>query len=465
MLGRLWPVVVIIALLATGCAQAAHSDTGLTPSPSLAAAPNTATVSGRSTMDSAESTNLASTSTQSAGLSRPSTATPLTRPSATLPTPTSPPNPSATPAAITPALLSSRVTFAYYVPYDPASWWSLRAQIDQLSFVAPQWVSIDACGNLGSRDDRTLLAFAHANGVKVVPTLPTSSGWLNHQILTDPTTAQRAIDQSVDYIVSQGYDGLDVDFEGVLPNDRAALTSFTARLGQALHRNGKLFTMALPAKTYDTKTGWAGAADYAALAPSLDHAIIMTYEYSGATTPPGSTAPQQWVDQVLAYTSSVIPPGKVLLGVAFYGRDWNLTQGGRSRAVTYPQAAVIAEAEGATITTDSTTRSGTFRYARPAGQRPPLLALVPNFSHDIVAHLPPTCPIQPPATPAPHVTPTPTASGVLVRHEVWIENAASVLARLDLAARYDIAGVAFWRLGQEDPAAWPVIGSWRVGRQ
>jgi spore germination protein YaaH len=338
----------------------------------------------------------------------------------------------------------------------------LQAQIDQISFVAPQWVSIDACGNIGSRDDRTLVAFAHQHGVKVVPTLATGSGWLNHQILTNPASTQAAIDQIVGYVGSNDYDGLDVDFEGIQASDRAAFTSFAARLGQALHRNGKLLTMALPAKTTDSKTGWAGAFDYAALAPSIDHAIIMTYEYSGVTTPPGSTAPQSWVDRVLGYTTSAIPPAKVLLGVAFYGRDWNLTQGGRSRAVTYPQAAALAAAEDTTIVNDPTTRSGTFRYASPAGQAPPLVAPVPSFSHDIVVHSLPTCSIQPPAAPTPRVTPTPTAPATgLVQHEVWIENAASVGARLDLATHYDVGGAAFWRLGQEDPAAWPVISAWR----
>jgi spore germination protein YaaH len=393
------------------------------------------------------------------------TTTSLPRPTVDPSTPTSAVTPEVTRATPVPTAASSRETFAYYVPYDPTSWWSLRAQIDQISFVAPQWVSIDACGNLGSRDDRTLVDFAHTNGVKVVPTLPTGSGWLNHQILTDPAAAQRAIDQSVDYVVSQGYDGLDVDFEGVLASDRPAFTSFATRLGQALHASGKIFTMALPAKTSDSKTGWAGATDYAALAPSLDRAIIMTYEYSGATTPPGSTAPQQWVDQVMAYVTSAIPPQKVLLGVAFYGRDWNLTQGGRSRAVTYPQAAAIAEGEGATISTDPATSSGTFRYASRVGQPLPVLPAVPSFTHDINVRQAPACPIQPPPTPVPYLTPTPTTPTGLARHEVWVENAASVRARLDLATSFGIGGVAFWRLGQEDPTAWPVVSSWRVGRQ
>jgi spore germination protein len=386
----------------------------------------------------------------------------MTRLPIPVPTQTTFSSPTATPAARTSVTGSSHNTFGYYVPDDPTSWWSFQAQVDQLSFVAPQWVFLDGCGNLSSRDDRTLIAFAHAHGVKVVPTLPTSSGWLNHQILTDPATAQRAIDQSVAYVLSEGYDGLDLDFEGVRPDDRAALTRFATRLSSALHATGKLMTMALPAKSFDSKTGWAGADDYAALAPLVDRAIIMTYEYSGATTPPGSTAPQAWVDQVLAYTTSVIPPEKVLLGVAFYGRDWNLTPGGRSRAVTYPQAAAIAQAADATISSDPITRSGTFTYTVPAGQRPLRVAAVPSFTHNIVEHLAPACQVRPATTPTPTFAPTPfVATDAPVKHEVWIENASSVRARLDLADAYKIAGVAFWRLGQEDPAAWPTISTWR----
>jgi spore germination protein YaaH len=465
MLGHFRRVLVVIVLLTTGCAQSARSESVITPTAGPGSVSDSASVSGRSATSSAVPTVAAGAPAKATDVSSGFAATPLARAAAPLATPSSLPNANAIPTAVRPASATSRETFAYYVPYDPTSWWSLQAQIDQISIVAPQWVSVDACGNLGSRDDLTLLAYAHANGVKVVPTLPTGSGWLNHQILTDPATAQRVIEQSASYVVSQGYDGLDADFEGVRADDRDAFTSFAERLGQALHQNGKLFTMALPAKTSDSRTGWSGATNYGALAPSIDRAIIMTYEYSGATTPPGSTAPQQWVDQVLAYTSSVIPPQKVLLGVALYGRDWNLTQGGRSRAVTYPQAAAIARAEGEVIATDPTTRSGTFRYTIPAGQPSPLLAPVPKSSHDIVVHQPPACPIQPPATPTQHFTPTPSAPGGVADHEVWIENAASVQARLGLAARYGIAGVAFWRLGQEDPAAWPVIGSWRAGRE
>jgi spore germination protein len=459
MLRRPGAILIAFALFVAACAPAARSESALTPAASSVA-------SSTAVLQLSAAVVPLPAPLEGTPASSPRSAASLTAPLMTrlpIPTQTTFSPPIAIPTARTLVTGSSHTTFGYYVPYDPTSWWSFQAQVDQLSFVAPQWVFLDSCGNLSSRDDRTLVAFAHAHGVKVVPTLPTSSGWLNHQILTDPTTAERAIDQSVAYVASEGYDGLDLDFEGVPPEDRAALTRFATRLSNALHAEGKLFTMALPAKTFDATTGWAGADDYAALAPLVDRAIIMTYEYSGATTPPGSTAPQAWVDRVLAYTTSVIPPEKVLLGVAFYGRDWNLTQGGWSRAVTYPQAAAIAQAAGTTIASDPITRSGTFSYSVPDGQGPPLLPAVPGFTHDIVEHLAPACRVPPPATtPPPTFSPTPSpVAGGPVKHEVWIENASSVRARLDLADTYQIAGVAFWRLGQEDPAAWTTISTWR----
>ena len=46
-------------------------------------------------------------------------------------------------------------------------------------------------------------------------------------------------------------------------------------------------------------------------------------------------------------------------------------------------------------------------------------------------------------------------------HEVWVEDARSVAARLGLAQRYGAGGIATWRLGQEDPGVWAAIQWWR----
>jgi spore germination protein YaaH len=42
-------------------------------------------------------------------------------------------------------------------------------------------------------------------------------------------------------------------------------------------------------------------------------------------------------------------------------------------------------------------------------------------------------------------------------HRVWFPNAQFVQARIELAQRYGIAGLCFWRLGGEDPALWDVL--------
>src|SRR5205814_5063344 len=105
--------------------------------------------------------------------------------------------------------------------------------------------------------------------------------------------------------------------------DRAALSTFVQQLSTALHEQGKLLTLAIPAKDRDVTVGWAGAYDYAALGAAADLVTIMAYEYSGPFSGPGSVAPYEWVQRVLAFATGQIQPENVLLGVAFYGYDWN----------------------------------------------------------------------------------------------------------------------------------------------
>lgn len=358
------------------------------------------------------------------------------------------------------------MVLAYYVPYDVTSWLALEAQAARLDYVSAQWASIDACGGISSRDDRTLIAFARGRGIHVMPSLLTLDQALNHRLLTDNETRERAVQQIVSYVEDVGYDGFDLDLEDVSPTDRAAYSAFVAKLSAALHARGKLLMAALPAKHYDATAGWAGAYDYAALAPSLDFAMMMTYDYSWSSSPPGSIAPYQWVDQVLAFVTSQIPPQKVLLGVAFYGYDWNTTGGGRARALRYSQAFALAQQYGVKITSDPATRSATFTYTAKRGDVPPEGEPLPALNHEIGVRKAPACTKPLPApTPTPQPTAparlTPTPASPQQQHVVWLEDAGSMAARLTLVQKYGVAGVGAWRLGQEDSGVWPVVEQWR----
>ena len=359
---------------------------------------------------------------------------------------------------------ATRQVLSYYVPYDPASWISLQRQAHLIDIVAVQSVTIDACGGVGSSDDQTLKQFAQSRGIRVLPSLVTFSGWLNHRILTDEQISASTVDQIVDYVVGEEYDGFDLDLEGVWPEDRAAFTAFTARLAVALHERNKMLAVAIPAKTADTTTGWGGAFDYAALGPHADLFTVMAYEYHGGWGEPGPIAPYDWVEQVAAFATSQIPPEKVLLGLAFYGFDWNTTSGG-GRYLGYPEAAALSERYGVPIMLDPTTRSETMRYLARADEPRPLPTPPPAPSHHVTQRRPPACGItepSPAASPTPRPTPAPDA---IQEHEVWLEGTASAAARLPLADHYRTRGVAMWRLGHEDPSVWTVVERWRLSER
>lgn len=355
---------------------------------------------------------------------------------------------------------ASRQVLGYYVPYDPLSWASLQSQAHAIDIVAVQWVTIDGCGRLTSHDDQTLKRFAQAQGIRVLPSLLTLSGWLNHRILTDDETTTRALDQIVEYVVAQGYDGFDLDLEAVRPDDRAAYTAFVVRLGTALRERGKMLALAVPAKATDTTTGWAGAYDYAALGQQADLLTIMAYEFHGAWGEPGPIAPYDGVDRVAAFAVSQIPPEKLLLGLAFYGFDWNTSSGG-ARYLGHPEAAALVERYGTPMTVDPASRSATFRYQALAGEPPPLPSRPPALNHEITVRRAPPCATVDPA-PAPTATPRPAPPPDATQdHVVWLEEHASAVARLTLADRHGVGGVALWRLGHEEARVWSALDAWR----
>jgi spore germination protein YaaH len=353
-----------------------------------------------------------------------------------------------------------RQLLGYYVPYDAASWSSLQAHATELDLVAAQWVTVDPCGGLASTDDQTLKQFAAQHGVKVVPSLLTLSGWLNHRLLTEPEVTDQFQSAIVDYVLSEDYAGFDLDLEGVDADDRDALSSFVDRLALALHEHGKLLTLAIPAKDKDVRSGWAGPYDYAALGAAADLVTIMAYEYRGPFSGPGSVAPYDWVERVTAYASSQMPPERILLGLAFYGYDWNTTSGG-TRSVGYPQVVALVEHYQAEPAFDPRAQSLTFTYEAPAGQRTPTEPAPARPTHALTRREPPPCDTVAPATTPVPVRVRPALPGTMQTHEVWLEESISAAARLALVDRYGAAGAAAWRLGLEDPAVWDAVAHWR----
>lgn len=304
--------------------------------------------------------------------------------------------------------------WAYWVPDDPSSLASLKARSGDLDYVGLHAATIRNDGTLDLRVPPDLPSLVRSLGARPILSVTLASGADTARALLSTDGSRAATVRTLTAALSP-YDGISIDFEGLDPSQRPDLTRFMEQLSAALRPSGKLVTMALSAKSSDTTTGWAGAFDYAALAPNADLFILMAYGYRTArSSVPGPVAPFPWVTACLDFAASQIPPSKLLLGVPFYGYDWDTTTGPPAKALRYPEAAALAANTAAAIEHDPVQHAAHFSYVRDG-----------------------------------HA------------HQVWFEDRASLEPKLALVSRKGLAGVAAWRLGHEDPQVWPTINALR----
>jgi tRNA modification GTPase len=129
---------------------------------------------------------------------------------------------------------------------------------------------------------------------------------------------------------SNGFDGIDLDFEGFAFVDGNKTWTKTApnwvqfikELSTQLHLSQKLLSVTTP-YAFDPSEKQKGYTVYAwaDIAASIDRLRIMTYDYSVAK--PGPIGPIAWTEKTLKYAISIMPASKVFIGLPGYGRGWS----------------------------------------------------------------------------------------------------------------------------------------------
>jgi len=324
------------------------------------------------------------------------------------------------PARLAPVSGVGKVRWGYYVPYHPSSRASLEAHIGDLDVVSPTWYRLEADGGVveSYKDDHAAITrIVRQRGARLIPLVvngPRNAAF--HALMADATLRQRSVANLLGLVQREGFDGIHIDFEGLDGVDRPHLTAFMEELSAAFRAQGKWVTQAVPAREKELNVGWAGAFDYAALGRANDLIVLMAYGFrTASSTTPGPPADLPWVSRTVGFASGLIPPQKLLLGVPFYGYDWNTASGPPARALHYSELAELVRARGITPGYDEASQTATLSYS-DGGQR----------------------------------------------HEVWYEDARSLAAKLDLVEQYSLAGAAAWRLGHEDPQVWEAFGA-RLG--
>jgi len=288
---------------------------------------------------------------------------------------------------------------------------SLQRHAREMHHLVPFWFGITEQGTLVDQSQPAAVKIAGNNNLPILAIIHNFAslhmGDLIHELLSNETLRQKLIDSIEIMLENHDFAGLNIDFEFVPPADRANLNAFMESLYRRLHPRFKI-TISVPAKLADDpEHPFSGAFDYRTLASFSDQLYILAYDEHFSM--PGPIASIGFVRNVLDYATSVIPPHKIKLGMAVYGYDWGTSQG-IPKSLTYREAIELAQRHNAIIVYDEEAQEPTFTY---------------------------------------------TANGR--QHVVWFENARSFSAKLDLVFEYNLAGIAVWRLGQEDPRIWIVI--------
>jgi spore germination protein YaaH len=235
--------------------------------------------------------------------------------------------------------------------------------------------------------------------------------------LSNSTAQQTFINNMISQLQARGGKGVNIDFEGMGSANTAAFTAFMQNFSNQLHAAipGSELSVALYA------VDWSNTFDIPALTPYVDLFIIMGYDYywSGSTTA-GPEDPlynyetsynRTLTRSITFYLAQGMPASKLLLGLPYYGREWETVSG------TVPSA-----------TTGNYTATKTYSVVRNnangywSNEQWEANSFSPYYPYQISS----------------------------AWRQLWCDNAYSMRSRFDVVNQRNLGGIGIWALGYDD---------------
>lgn len=381
------------------------------------------------------------------------------------------------------ASAATKLEFSGWLPYwkEASSTQDALAHIDQLTEINPFVYVVQNDGTIqdmaGIADEpwRSLITVARAKKVRVIPTIMWSNRDAMHRTVTNQKTRVALVDEIVSLVNREGFDGVDIDFEGKYAEDVQYWNLFHQGLYQKMGKKWVMCTIEsrtpLADRYYGT-TAPAGAGEYAndfaAMNKYCDRVRFMTYDQQTIDLRRGSEAEAQnklyapvadvaWVEKAIREAMKTISKNKIVLGVATYGYEWDVTA--YADGYTYDllwsfgpgYATPIAAQYGITPTRQFSGELG-FSYT-PAGG----LSTAPTGPVELSAHAPAGTSSADQAAAGALAAAQANNSNHSFRYMVW-QDAEAIKQKVDLARTLGIKGVAAFRLdGGQAPGFWGVF--------
>lgn len=250
-------------------------------------------------------------------------------------------------------------------------------------------------------------------------------------IVNNAQNRQLAIASIIQVAQDQQFDGINIDFEYVGnpdPNTRRNFATFATVLANTCHQTIPECEMSID--IYADSAIKFRLWDLSTITPAMDHVMVMTYDYyrpssgqAGPVAPLRGKCTDLLTTNCLDYdvTTSVadlikvIPSKKLLLGIPFYGYEWQ-TAGTGFLANTYPKTGGIATYKRIqSLFSDSTISSLSAQWSDVSMS--PYLSYIENGK----------------------------------TYQIHYEDARSLGLKLDLVNQSNLAGIGIWALGYEVP--------------
>lgn len=184
----------------------------------------------------------------------------------------------------------------------------------------------------------SVVTVAKANGTKVHICATMFSA---HTTFWNSAAAQNTfINNIISLLNAKQGNGVNIDFEGMGSSDKVPFTTFITNLKAALNAANPNYQLSICLYSVD----WSGVFDMPVLNSQVDFFTIMGYDYyySGSATA-GPTAPLYNFQTSYNYTLSKsityylkqgATPSKLLLGLPYYGREWETASNTAPSATT-----------------------------------------------------------------------------------------------------------------------------------
>jgi peptidoglycan/xylan/chitin deacetylase (PgdA/CDA1 family)/spore germination protein YaaH len=321
---------------------------------------------------------------------------------------------------------------AFYVPWDAASFSSLREHAHQIDLLYPEWLHVlTPDGHLQGEDpqdiryfdvvqgntvhplDEQVMPFLKSadTGMEVFPLVNNFDGanWVDISAFLNNRQARDVFREQVSRVLaSDQYRGLMVDFEDFPLAAQPGYMDLLAELSGDLHAKGLKLYVSVPAHNTEF--------DYAAVAARVDGVVLMDYDehYPGGDS--GPVASQDWFVANLAAARKVVPLQKLICAIGNYGYDWpkrirgKLPPGTADTNQSVQDAWIAARDSEEDIDFDDDSLN-------------PHLSYLDDNNH---------------------------------QHDVWFLDAVTALNEMRAAQNLGVKTFALWRLGAEDRSLWRV---------